>query len=62
MTYDVDPVDVQYQTLTTWNVAGAFIVTAVFTGISLFLLLVEYVWHKWGNNKDKDECKNNNDK
>ncbi|CAH8620594.1 unnamed protein product [Schistosoma mattheei] len=60
MTSDVDPMDVQYQALTIWNVAGAFIVTSVFTGISLLILLVECIWYRWRNRKNMDTNNNNN--
>ncbi|CAH8576987.1 unnamed protein product [Schistosoma turkestanicum] len=54
MTHDVDSIDVQYQALTIWNVAGAFIVTSVFTGTSLFILLIECVWYRWRSKKNND--------
>ncbi|CAH8613418.1 unnamed protein product [Heterobilharzia americana] len=47
MTNDASPMDVQYQALTLWNVAGAFIVTSIFTGTSLLFLIIERVWSKW---------------
>uniref|UniRef100_A0A5K4F5F2 Glutamate receptor n=1 Tax=Schistosoma mansoni TaxID=6183 RepID=A0A5K4F5F2_SCHMA len=60
MTSDVDPMRVQYQALTIWNVAGAFIVTSIFTGISLFILLVEWVWYRWRSRKNMDTNSNKN--
>nr|CAH8832480.1 unnamed protein product [Trichobilharzia regenti] len=45
MTNDATSINAQYQALTLWNVAGAFIVTGIFSAASLFCLIIECCLH-----------------